>query len=681
MTAFPWQKQYTGYVGLPPFTLAPIQQNYSVNTFFWFIEARQGADLAPLTIWLNGGPGSSSMVGLFKEVGPCEVVQTSDGTFGTQARMWGWDRSSNLLFIDQPSQVGFSYDNATNATYDIFANAIFNDDQDPISSGLPDFMYQKGTFGTASEGDDNLTSSANTTDIAAQTTWHFLQSWLSAFPQYNPALRPNTTYAPGSQSPAGVHLFAESYGGKYGPVFAAHFEAQNERRINGTISSNNTLPIKLESLGIVNGMVDDLIQDYYNPLFAYNNTYGIQTISQTDQLNALSRYIGTDGCMSQINACRAAMRSTDPEGYGDVEETNERCMMAQYACYDLSAAFFASGYNPYDIRQELPSPDPPASYQEYLNTDIVLAAIGAKVNYTESNPYVQAAFISTGDTIRGGQMRDIAYLLSQGVRVALIYGDADYLCNWYGGQAVSLAVADLLPDIPSQETDMAGLSPKAPPYSVGFPEAGYADIVVNESYVGGQVRQFGNLSFSRIYDAGHFVPYYQPETAFTVFSRIIQGTEISTGEPVDLSSFGSVGPANSTFENEVPDQEESTCWIRSFNASCTEDEGEMLRDGEGVVANGIFYSESLSLPESSISAAVPGHPMATSSGRIIMSDSEGSATTIRLVGVYTATATPSPSTDTAVARYHAPAEGSLATGVILTVFGAASFALGMLVVF
>ena len=91
--------------GLPPFTLQPIQQNYSINTFFWFTEARQNPETAPLTIWINGGPGSSSMIGMFAENGPCEVIQMPDGSYGTQARMWGWDRSSNILFIDQPAQV------------------------------------------------------------------------------------------------------------------------------------------------------------------------------------------------------------------------------------------------------------------------------------------------------------------------------------------------------------------------------------------------------------------------------------------------------------------------------------------------------------------------------------------------------------------------------------------------
>jgi hypothetical protein len=109
-TVFNGQKQYTGYITLPPFTLAPIQQNYSINTFFWFVEARENSNTAPLTIFMNGGPGSSSLIGFFQENGPCEVVQLADGSYGTIPRLWGWDRSSNMIYIDQPVQTGLSYD-------------------------------------------------------------------------------------------------------------------------------------------------------------------------------------------------------------------------------------------------------------------------------------------------------------------------------------------------------------------------------------------------------------------------------------------------------------------------------------------------------------------------------------------------------------------------------------------
>lgn len=631
MTAYTTQKQYTGYITLPPFTLAPIQQNYSINTFFWFIEARQAPDVAPLTIWLNGGPGTSSMFGLFNEVGPCEVVQMADGSYGTQSRRWGWDRSTNILFIDQPNQVGFSYDRPTNASFDLFQEAIFEPPTtDPPK--LPSFMYLNGTFGTDSEFTTSPgTTTANTTEIAAQAVWHFLQTWLSTFSQYNPATRPNTTIAPAAAT-AGVHLFTESYGGKYGPVMASFFQDQNARLANGTLPPNSTIPIQVETVGIVNGLIDDAIQDPYYPLFAYNNTYGIQAISQSDELNGIS--LASTSCSTAIKACRNAMNSSDPSGYGDNGLVNKLCQDAQSTCYELSTPYYSAGYNPYDIRQKLPTPDPPAAYQEYLNDGKVLAAIGARINYTESNRYVQQGFISTGDTIRGGQVEDLASLLSMGVRVALIYGDSDYICNWYGGQAVSLAIASLLPTTNAQDV----LSGRPPSYASGFPGAGYAEIVVNASYVGGAVRQYGNLSFSRIYDAGHMVPYYQPETAFTVFTRIIYGTSIATGQGVNSSNFTTSGPANTTKTNSVPSSPAQTCWIRAVNSSCTTDDINALLQGNGVVAHGIYYQDSaaVTLPTSSVVAGVPGQPTNSTS------TASRSTTVMPLTGVYTATATPTP---------------------------------------
>lgn len=47
---------YTGYIDLAP----------DSHTFFWFFEARHNPQDAPLTLWLNGGPGSDSLIGLFQ---------------------------------------------------------------------------------------------------------------------------------------------------------------------------------------------------------------------------------------------------------------------------------------------------------------------------------------------------------------------------------------------------------------------------------------------------------------------------------------------------------------------------------------------------------------------------------------------------------------------------------------
>lgn len=488
-TVFDSQKQYSGYVHLPPFTLAPIQQNYSINTFFWFVESRQSPETAPLTIWLNGGPGSSSMLGFFQENGPCEVVQLSDGTYGTQSRMWGWDRISNVLFIDQPNQVGFSYDTPTNFSVDMIhgiARGPFNscasrltlpgtyNPPGPVPSGIPSFAYLNGTLPTQSPS-----FTANTTQIAAHAMYHFLQGWLSAFPQYNPGVRPNNS----DTGPAEVNLFVESYGGQYGPVFAYYLEQMNELRANGTLPNNNTLEISLASLGIVNGLIDVKTQTSYYPKFAANNSYGIQGITQLSMYNTMTAFGEPGGCadlvgtlnfqvhfqiatwtvfcqeisgnltsdlwleisctflgfpavwlllnplliLSYLDQCRTGQSMNS---YGDSSAVDMICSNAVTQCTAIENVFSYSGLSFYDIRQQFPPPFPSEAYLEYLNSGQVMQSLGVPVNYTESSNAVFNNFIATGDEINY-VLPDLAALLGMNIRVALIYGDADYICNWY----------------------------------------------------------------------------------------------------------------------------------------------------------------------------------------------------------------------------------------------------------
>lgn len=135
--------------------------------------------------------------------------------------------------------------------------------------------------------------------------------------------------------------------------------------------------------------------------------------------------------------------------------------------------------------------------------------------------------------------------MSKGIRVSLIYGDADYICklclltctgvklnyfrlgNWFGGEAVSLAANYT--------------------HSEQFRAAGYAPMTVNGTQYG-ETREYGLFSFTRVYEAGHEVPYYQPEAALALFQRTIQGLAIADGGKLTNTTSTS-GPASATHTN------------------------------------------------------------------------------------------------------------------------------------
>ena len=63
---------------------------------------------APIIIWMNGGPGSSSMLGNFYENGPFQLIEENGKTV-EKKRDVNWGGDYNLLFVDQPVGTGLSY--------------------------------------------------------------------------------------------------------------------------------------------------------------------------------------------------------------------------------------------------------------------------------------------------------------------------------------------------------------------------------------------------------------------------------------------------------------------------------------------------------------------------------------------------------------------------------------------
>lgn len=63
----PELKDFPGYSGL-----ITVNESTNANMFFWYFPAATESETAPVVLWLQGGPGASSLFGLFTENGPFE---------------------------------------------------------------------------------------------------------------------------------------------------------------------------------------------------------------------------------------------------------------------------------------------------------------------------------------------------------------------------------------------------------------------------------------------------------------------------------------------------------------------------------------------------------------------------------------------------------------------------------
>ncbi|TFK38771.1 serine carboxypeptidase [Crucibulum laeve] len=164
-------KSYTGYIDIE-----------ARHLFFYFFESRNDPDKDDVIFWTNGGPGCSSSLGLFMELGPCRI---NDGN-GTKFHPESWNSNANIFFIDQPIGVGFSY---------------------------------------AEYGE-----TVGTTEDAAKDVAAFVSIFFEHFSKFKG--RP-------------FHMAGESYGGRYVPVFAAEVYDQNSRLVEAGIEPINLASVMI----------------------------------------------------------------------------------------------------------------------------------------------------------------------------------------------------------------------------------------------------------------------------------------------------------------------------------------------------------------------------------------------------------------------------------------------------
>ncbi|RIB22832.1 Alpha/Beta hydrolase protein, partial [Gigaspora rosea] len=403
---------YSGYLNIAP----------DANMFFWFFESRKNPKNSPLSIWLSGGPGMSSMFALFQEVGPCKVEKNMNKSSPSES---SWNKVTNLLFIDQPIGAGFSYG----------AHIV------------------------------------NTSEQAALNIYEFLQRFFTLFPKY---------------ASLDFHLFSESYGGHYVPVMAKLIIQNNHLIKIGKLK--DLIPINLKSCGIGGAWVDPIIQlqvlSYIN--YAENNKYP-QLIKAMYDAWALCKH---DSMFSLT--------------FDECYKTNMKhdCISTNITCFVNYADIFPQYYNVshYDIRTKNGFPDP--VYAKYLNDPFVLKSIGVTeiTKYLEVNRTIIFRFVESGDEIHS-TMSQIEFLLDNNIPIMFFYGDADYLCNWIGGNKM----------VESLKWE----------YHKEFKNSMFHEWILNRVKVG-EIRKVKNLWFVKIFESGHFIPHDRPRISLELFKKWIE---------------------------------------------------------------------------------------------------------------------------------------------------------------
>lgn len=170
-------------------------------------------------------------------MGPCSV---SDGGNSLTYNNYSWNSHANIIFLDQPINVGYSY---------------------------------------SSDG-----STVNTSPVAGEDVYAFLELFLTRYPKY-------------AKTP--FHIAAESYGGTYAPNFASVIHKRNKEL--ALRPKSDIVKINLASVMLGNGLTDPFIQDVTIPDFACDGPYPIFDNPNGPECNSLRSKAGT--CQRLIQSC------------------------------------------------------------------------------------------------------------------------------------------------------------------------------------------------------------------------------------------------------------------------------------------------------------------------------------------------------------------------------------------
>lgn len=85
-------ESYSGYL--------TVDEEHGSNMFFWFFPSAKDKADAPVLLWLQGGPGASSLQGVFNINGPFSAYKCEGSML--KLRDHAWTNTHSVLYVDNP---------------------------------------------------------------------------------------------------------------------------------------------------------------------------------------------------------------------------------------------------------------------------------------------------------------------------------------------------------------------------------------------------------------------------------------------------------------------------------------------------------------------------------------------------------------------------------------------------
>ena len=466
---------------------------------FFYLLARSKVTNAPLVIFLNGGPGASSMTGAFLENGPLRLTEpfNHDKNYHLIKNRWAWNNLANIVYLDQPRYTGFS--------------------------------YGKGAYVTSLQevGKDFLT-------------------WLNLFYQKYPEFKNRTLY-----------LAGESFAGAYIGIYDHQILIYNQQNKNhpihlsglfvqaGVISDDfrfsqlNVSPTyRLDFLCTQNMLPTTDCQLDQKNSFAFTLRQCINHIANTKHIHPENIKMSDLYSSGQsIASCNYYLHQISPApkfttySFADTgifpqkirgKTLPEPIDTLEFAQDSKIRRFLQYSPNPFNIKLVCKSSGgyPPWCYDNYkitqffndphIKTWLGNNNIPSQIKW-EFTPFPVATALTVINPLIWPLESYYAEALRHHIKVTLVYGKNDWL-NYLAAQSIADQIATrayghtLFKQLPASESDLKNLSIQNK----------------NKTLHTGEYQTWQNLTFAQINNAGHIIGMDDPETIYQLYKIMIE---------------------------------------------------------------------------------------------------------------------------------------------------------------